>query len=127
MELKIGRDTRLFTYATVVPLNRQLEKFGEYRAKDHTRFDVSSVRLNDVDVDGDGIADEVAYAVVQDDFVPAHFGELSNAQRLSADSYEKMAAGVSIAPDVVRSGEAGSRVLDYTHGGSLGPPCSPPQ
>lgn len=97
----------------VVPLNRPLEKFGEYRPKDHTHFDVTSVQLNDVDLDGDGSADQVPFTVVTDDFAPAHFTELSNAERLSTDSYERMDAGVSIAPDLVRAGDAGSQVLEY--------------
>jgi hypothetical protein len=55
----------------------------------------------------------VSYDVVKDEFAPAHFTELSSAQKLSSDSYEKMDAGFSIAPKVVRTGNAGSQVLQY--------------
>ena len=97
----------------VAPLNRVLEKFGEFKPKVHDHFDVTSVTLNEVDLNADGIPDQVPFEVVTDDFAPAHFTELSSAQKLSSDSYEPMDAGVSIAPNVVRSGAAGSQVLEY--------------
>lgn len=88
----------------VAPLNRTLEKFGEYAPIVNDEF-----RVVDVKVDGES----VDFSAVEDDFVPAHFTELSNAERLSGDSYEKMDAGVSIAPDLVRVGSAESLVMEY--------------
>lgn len=89
----------------VVPLKRELEKFGEYKPIGHTLFDSVVVAINDVPEDN--------IAFVEDDFAPAHFTEFSGAERLSMPSYEKMDAGFSIAPDRVTQGTVGSAKLEY--------------
>lgn len=97
----------------VVPLNRAIEKFGEYRPAVYDHFDLSSVQLNAVDLNGDGVPDEIPYTVVKDKFAPGHFSDLTNAQKLSQESYQDMDAGISIAPELVRAGDAGSQTLMY--------------
>jgi hypothetical protein len=89
----------------VVPLRRDLEKFGEYKPIAHTRFDSVAVAINDVP--------ESNVSFVEDKFAPAHFTEFSGAQRLSMPSYELMDAGFSIAPDRVTAGSVGSATLEY--------------
>jgi hypothetical protein len=89
----------------VAPLRMDLEKFGEYRPVVNTRFDVTLVVIN-------GTAED-NFTFVEDDFAPAHFMELSGSDRLSMPSYDKMDAGISIAPDRVTQGTVGSKVLEY--------------
>lgn len=89
----------------VVPLRRELEKFGEYKPITHTLFDSVIVAVNDVPEDN--------ISFVEDKFAPSHFTEFSGAQRLSMPSYETMTAGFSIAPDRVTEGTVGSAKLEY--------------
>lgn len=93
----------------VVPFNQKLEKFGEYKPKDRERFSlgpgVGSVKVNDVAV--------TQVVVVEDDFVPGHFLNLTNEQKLSFPSYEKMDAGIAVAPDRTRLGSSQSRTVAY--------------
>jgi hypothetical protein len=89
----------------VVPLRRELEKFGEYKPIAHTLFDSVVVAVNEVPEDN--------ISFVEDKFAPAHFTEFSGAQRLSIPSYETMTAGFSVAPDRVTEGTVGSATLEY--------------
>jgi hypothetical protein len=89
----------------VCPLNQELEKFGEYRPIVHTHFQLSTVSL------GGQPVNEIELS--EDDFAPAHFTNLSNAQRLSSDSFDKMIGGVRLAPTTVATGPTGSRTLAY--------------
>jgi hypothetical protein len=94
----------------VVPLNRVLEKFGEYKPIIHDQFFLGqgsgwSVTLNAIEV--------TEVEVVKDDFAPAHFMELSKEERLSMDSYEEMDAGISIAPNRIDIGSAQARTMEY--------------
>jgi hypothetical protein len=93
----------------VAPLNMVLEKFGEYKPAIHDQFHLSatrgSVSLNLTPVTEIGL--------VEDKFAPAHYLQLSSAQRLSMPSYDDMDAGISIAPDRVRPGSMESRTLEY--------------
>jgi hypothetical protein len=50
---------------------------------------------------------------VEDAFARGQFENLSNAEKLSSDSYDEMISGVRLAPDVVRAGTAGTRTLEY--------------
>lgn len=94
----------------VAPLNRKLEKFGEFAPLNHDQFNVSQVQM---DLDGDGLPDDVDYTIIKDKFAPGHFSKLTNAQKLSQESYQDMDAGVSIAPNAVRSGDSGVQTLMY--------------
>ncbi len=93
----------------VAPLNMVLEKFGEYKPAIHDQFHLSatrgSVSLN--------LTPVTEIGVVEDKFAPAHYLQLSSAQRLSMPSYDDMDAGISIAPDRVRPGSMESRTLEY--------------
>ncbi len=89
----------------VVPLELKLSKFGEYRPTDHTEFKLSSVSMNGQDIGEHEFREE--------DFVPGHFLELSNAEKLSMPSYVPMKAGFAIRPDRVAIGSSGTKVLEY--------------
>src|SRR5690606_25530564 len=89
----------------VLPLGRELEKFGEYQPVGITRFD--NIKVN-VGAD-EGITPTKEY----DEFAPAHFENLSKAEKLSRASYESMEAGFSVAPDRVKLGPSGSQVMEY--------------
>jgi hypothetical protein len=88
----------------VCPLEQELEKFGEYVPIVNTRFSVSSVTLG---------GEPVEKELVEDAFARGQFENLSNAEKLSADSYDEMVSGVRLAPDRVRAGTAGTRTLEY--------------
>jgi hypothetical protein len=90
----------------IAPLNRVLEKFGEYKPINHDHFNLTSVLVND---------DELVSQAepVLDRFAPAHFEDLSSAEKLKAGAYEDMTAGFEIAPDRIRTGTAGSHLLEY--------------
>jgi hypothetical protein len=93
----------------VVPLNRKLEKFGQYKPSGHSQFSLGAgmgtVLLNNQPV--------TEIEVVEDEFAPDHFMNLTNEQKLSLPSYEPMDAGISVAPNRTALGSSESRVLDY--------------
>src|SRR4029434_8193490 len=68
----------------VVPLNRTLERFGEYAISGPDRFDVVEVRIGDRPAD--------SWSVVTDHFPPGDFEVLSETEKLSRDSFEQMDA-----------------------------------
>jgi hypothetical protein len=93
----------------VAPLNMALERFGEYKPSGHDRFFLSATR-GSVLLNGTPVTE---MDVVPDKFAPAHFLQLSSAERLSMPSYDDMDAGISIAPDRLRVGSLESRTLEY--------------
>jgi hypothetical protein len=79
----------------VLPLNRPLERFGEFAIEGPDRFDVTTIRVGE---------DEIAnsdWSIAEDDFAPGDFEALSETDRLSRDSFERMAAGVAVGGDLV--------------------------
>ena len=91
----------------VVPLETEIEKFGEYRPVGHTGFERSLVTIN-----GEAVADNEIEAV-EDDFAPAHFFDFDDADKLSMESYVPMEAGFSINANRVDIGSDGSQVMAY--------------
>jgi hypothetical protein len=91
-------------------LETPITKFGEYRPYNRDRFLVTAISINARALSDDEVR---ARRPVEDDFAPAHFFELSEAERLSSDSYVPMKAGFSIHPDRITVGSGGSTVLDY--------------
>jgi hypothetical protein len=89
----------------VCPLNQEIERFGAYKPIIHTHFNVSAVSMGNRPLDN--------YDFVEDDFAPASFMNLSNAQKLSSDSYDKMIGGVRLAPNQVASGPSATQTLQY--------------
>ncbi|MGC4070212.1 MAG: hypothetical protein QM784_37240 [Polyangiaceae bacterium] len=90
----------------VVPLNQKIEKFGEYKPKKYNQFQLGTILVGDSTTGA-------MYETIEDDFVPAHFLKLSDSQRLSMESYDKMVAGVTIAPNNVVVGTTTATELSY--------------
>jgi hypothetical protein len=88
----------------VLPLNKPLDKLGEARIDGDTRFDVSHVRVGAVDT---------PHIAQRDFFAAGQYQNLSDAEKLSRDSYELMDAGVSIAGDSVTAGAVRETPLVY--------------
>lgn len=88
----------------VLPLNKPLDKLGEARIDGDKRFDVSDVRVG-------GQAE--AHVTQRDFFASGQYQNLSDAEKLSRDSYELMDAGVSIAGAAVTVGDIRDTPLTY--------------
>jgi hypothetical protein len=85
-------------HQTVLPLNRQLTRFGATAPIGPDRYTIDTVRVG-----AQPVADVSA---VRDFFAPAQFEALTDCQKLSRPSFERMDAGVTIAGDTVASGAA---------------------
>lgn len=75
---------------SVLPLDHRLERFGSGVPAPPDTFRITQVRLN---------GQEATAAPVEDFFAPAQFEDMSDEEKLSRKSYEKMQAGVRIASD----------------------------
>jgi hypothetical protein len=89
---------------TVVPLDIPITKFDNAPPADATEFSISAVTLN-------GRA--VAAVAAQEDFAIAQFTTMSDADKLSAPSYEPFDAGVSVGAVPIGNGHASPRVVSY--------------
>ncbi|MBN1491798.1 MAG: hypothetical protein JXA69_17935 [Phycisphaerae bacterium] len=89
----------------VLPLNRPLDKFGEFQIEG----------ANQYTIDGVQIGDEPAghWEPVRDFFAPGQFENLSEAEKLSRDSFEEMDAGLTVASLRVEYGAPRTRMLEY--------------
>ncbi|HEU5060200.1 MAG TPA: DUF6603 domain-containing protein [Kofleriaceae bacterium] len=88
-----------------VPLHRLLTRFGEAAPLGGP----TSFAVETVEVGGNG----ASWTPATDRFAPAQFEEMSDADKLSRPSFEKMDAGVTVARDDVRAGAALARELVY--------------
>lgn len=88
----------------VLPLNKPLDKLGEARIEGAQRFDVSHVRIGST---------QASHARQRDFFAAGQYQNLSEAEKLSRDSYELMDAGVSIESDAVTTGDIRAKPLLY--------------
>jgi hypothetical protein len=91
----------------VVPLQTEIQKFGEYRPTLHDRFFLSSVEMNFAPLELSTIEP------VMEDFAPAKYFEFSDAEKLSSDSYVPMQAGFTIDAKGVQIGSEGHKTLEY--------------
>jgi hypothetical protein len=89
----------------VLPLNRPLDKFGEFQIEGPNQFAIGNVRI------GDEPAEH--WEPVKDFFAPGQFENLSEAEKLSRDSFELMDAGISLASQRVEHGASRTRTLKY--------------
>jgi hypothetical protein len=71
----------------LVPLNLQISRFGTQRPENGTRFGITEVRLG---------ADVVATDTAKEQFAPAQFLDMSDAEKLSRKSFEQYDAGVRV-------------------------------
>ena len=70
----------------VVPLNHTLTKFGSSDPKDNFRFEIVSLKLNNISPS--------SLVTTQDYFAPAQFTEYDNSEKLNLKSYDLMDSGV---------------------------------
>lgn len=104
---------------SIVPLNRKITKFGEAKPSGVDRFDVTGLSVG---------PSNPPYQIVTDFFARAQFEDLSQDERLSRDSFEKMDAGLELtSAELTAGGVLGKelvceeRVLD-SRNDSLPPP-----
>ncbi len=71
----------------VVPLDLQITKFNNATPTDGTEFAITDVRLN---------SEPVTATPKQEDFAIAQFTDMSDADKVSAPSYELFDAGVRV-------------------------------
>ncbi len=88
----------------VLPLNKPLDKLGEARIEGDRRFDLSHVRIG---------GETATHTVQRDFFAAGQYQNLSDAEKLSRDSYELMDAGVVIAGDALTIGALREAPLTY--------------
>ena len=102
----------------VVPLNRKITLYGGVKPLGPGQYNVESVTVSN------GIA--VSHTFVQDDFAPAAFKKMSDAEKLSNRSFEPMDAGVKLASDEVKVGGIVPRGVKYETIVKGGPPGTNP-
>lgn len=87
---------------SLVPLERTLDLFGSVPPKDYDRFAITGAS---------GL--EITGAATQH-FAPAQFRRMSDAEKLASPSFERMAAGVRLAPaQAITFGHVQATPLDY--------------
>jgi hypothetical protein len=74
-----------------VPLNQPIERFADSTLPAPVRFDVAAVSLNGMAVGAS------TWTVVTNEFAPAQFTEMSDDEKLSAESFVALASGIAIA------------------------------
>jgi len=90
-----------------VPLDRTLTKFGEGKLDQPQRFTIRTVSV--------GALPATPGRPLLDHFAPAQFEEMSDAEKLSRPSFERMQAGTTIASDAVLFNVKTSRVDMFTY------------
>lgn len=91
----------------IVPLETTINKFGKQEPADYKHFSVSIANEAGVDFDSN---------VTKEFFAPADFIELSDTQKLTRKSFEKMNSGVAISgSDNYESSFYLGRSLEYEH------------
>lgn len=90
----------------VVPLERTIGKFGQFKPADHTRFGVKESRI--------GIQ-PANQKFVDDVFAPSHFLDVDDQTKLQMPSVEKHPAGIQVSPSggTLKCGIGVNRKLKY--------------
>lgn len=78
----------------VVPLNLEISRFGTQKPENGTLFRISEIKI---------AGETVAASSVKEQFAPAQFLEMSDAEKLSRRSFEAYDGGVQIADDKTRA------------------------
>jgi hypothetical protein len=94
---------RLTVTQNVVPLNLSIDRYGGAAPAGARRFRIDAVTL--------GTDPNPPRQTVRDWFAPAQFLDLSDTERLSRPSFEKLEAGLRIGGDEVAFGGAGAETL----------------
>jgi hypothetical protein len=88
----------------VVPLDLPITKFANAQPTDGTQFGITEVQLNH---------QPVTATPQQEDFAIAQFTDMSDADKVSAPSYELFDAGVQIGDAPLRNGKDAPRTIQY--------------
>jgi len=93
----------------VVPLNLDIQKFGNQLPADASRFTIDQVLVGE-----SGDTETLGASNVPEHFAPAQFFEKSDSQKLSGKSFEQYDAGVKFdQSEEMDSDYAASRVVEY--------------
>jgi hypothetical protein len=103
-ELTIHPMNRLAVRQRVVPLNVEISRFGSARPSGQRRFEISEARINNV---------AQTIEPLTDHFAPAQFFDLSDDEKLSRPSFEKMSAGMQFGSNQITFGARMTAALDY--------------
>jgi hypothetical protein len=89
---------------TVVPLDITITEFNNAPPADGTNFSISGVTLNGA---------PATLTPLDEDFAAAQFTTMSDADKLSAPSYEPFHAGVTLGAQPIANGHDGERTVTY--------------
>jgi hypothetical protein len=96
---------RLAVRQTVVPLNQQISRFSNSTPPDANEFKVTAASLNQA---------SVTTQATQDYFARGQFFEMSDEERLTRESYERMDSGASLGQATgMKRGHRSELELDY--------------
>jgi hypothetical protein len=90
---------------TVVPLNRKITRFGGGTSEGPDRYTLTSVMMN--------TTPGTEFASVTEYFAAAQFDDLTDTDRLSRPSFERMDAGLSVGAEAVATGPSMGARLEY--------------
>lgn len=89
----------------IVPLKAPVKRFGQYNPGDFNRFEIRSPRIGNTAANGSDMYDS---------FAPASFLPLSDAEKLSAPSFERQASGVRLGSSTsIKTGAGVNRTVKY--------------
>jgi hypothetical protein len=94
----------LEVHEQVVPLGLTISRFGEAIPSGTTTFSITDFRVG---------SQTASYAAVQDDFAPAQFFDLSDAEKLSRPPFERHDAGAIMSGNLVTNGSLLAKAIDY--------------
>jgi hypothetical protein len=89
---------------TVVPLDIPITKFNGASPSDGNEFSITTVAIN---------SGGMATVPYQEEFAVAQFTDMSDADKLSAPSYEPFDAGVTVGGAAISSGHDSPRTVNY--------------
>jgi hypothetical protein len=90
-----------------VPLNQLIERFAETTLPTPVRFDLSAPAVNGVAVDPSD------WSPATNEFAPAQFSELTDDQKLSAESFVALPSGMAIGSTAASVGTSTGAALTY--------------
>jgi hypothetical protein len=90
-----------------VPLDTDINKFGEARLATSVRFGITTVNVGSLALGTN------AFSPTSEPFAAAQFEQMSDADRLSRPSFEPMHAGVAVAADAIDFGPMRGRDYSY--------------
>lgn len=90
----------------IVPLEVDIEKYGNSRPADGTRFSIASIRV--------GGGDPVDGEPVREQFAPGQFFDLSDHEKLSGEAFQPLPAGERVgSDDVAFGGQTATQAQSY--------------